>query len=168
MRRGAIALFCARSALGAAAKTDASTRAPAAARPALAATLSTWSAVGARECPADSQAAAGPQHRRRPLEHSAAAVLQHDHWRRGQLGQRSFAAGPKRSKRVEAALERHGRQQAAAQPAEDVAAATQPDAVAAESGNSVVAAEGAATDSDIESVVGHPGAFAGTLSSAKS
>ena len=80
--------------------------------------------------------------------------MQRSRWRSLEP-QRGFAAGPKRSKRVDAALERRKRQQALAGSQQAAAPAADP---SAESENRIVASQEAASDPEIASVVGHSGA----------
>lgn len=72
---------------------------------------------------------------------------QHEH-------QRSFASGPKRNKRVQAAIQR--RTKDAPQHAEPQLD-SQPEAAHAEDEQSVVTADSAASQSEVANVVGHPG-----------
>lgn len=74
------------------------------------------------------------------------------------LPQRGFAAGPHRPQRVQAALDRRRRQQRLAK--QQQTANSQDDSIAepAEHNDAIIASEDAASDRDIASVVGHPGA----------
>lgn len=153
MRKRAVLL--ARTTLSAAASDEHATRASTAVLPMVAAALGNLSAAGVRQpllsttCPERRCT-----HQHQHAQPSAACALQHSRWRSLQP-QRGFAAGPKRNKRVDAALERRKRQQALADSQQ--AAAPVAD-LSVEGENRIVASHEAASEPEIASVVGHSGA----------
>lgn len=153
MRTRAVLLTC--TTLSAAAGDEHATRAGTAVLPMVAAALGTLSTAGVRQpllsttCPERRCI-----HQHQHAQPSAAGALQHSRWRSLQP-QRGFAAGPKRNKRVDAALERRKRQQTLADSQQAAVPAAD---LSAESENRIVASHEAASDSEIASVVGHSGA----------